>query len=78
MQTLRATCLTCKRLNVDPIASALFLAQCQLLEAGLVAAATVLGERFQEEDRSEDRSDHKEKIEEFTRQQLKGGHSVCL
>ncbi|XP_052811234.1 DNA-directed RNA polymerase I subunit RPA1-like isoform X1 [Mya arenaria] len=72
LQTLRATCFTCHRLNVDPIACTLFLAESQLLEAGLVAEAAMLSYRFSEEDRSEDRSQHKQLIEETAKQCLQG------
>ncbi|XP_052810429.1 DNA-directed RNA polymerase I subunit RPA1-like isoform X2 [Mya arenaria] len=72
LQTLRATCFTCHRLNVDPIACTLFLAESQLLEAGLVAEAAMLSYRFSEEDRSEDRSQHKHQIEETAKQCLQG------
>ncbi|XP_052238308.1 DNA-directed RNA polymerase I subunit RPA1-like isoform X3 [Dreissena polymorpha] len=70
-QTLKATCFNCHRLVVDPIPSALFLSQCRLLDASLLAEAAMLGERYEDEEKSEDRKNHKEEILALTEEILK-------
>jgi len=50
---------------VDPIAAHLFLAQCGLLEQGLITEVAVLQEKFGEEERGEDRTQHIEQITEL-------------
>ena len=73
-QLLKGVCFKCHRLCVDQAAEGLFLAQCKLLDEGLVAEANELQSIFVETGRAEKIPE----IKAFTENALNGKNILCF